>query len=186
MMQQKYLILLCAIILTAMCFFYLSSKSISAKMVKINLYDKNIKVEQEKLNSAKVLNEQLAEISKIIFQSMTDEGEFSSEEVNTFIKKLTDMADKYKIAVHAIFPKVVSSTSTYLVEQQYTMILNCTFVQMGRFLSEMESFDNIIKIKTLDITPLSRDRNDDNGDIETATRYKVTLELSTLKIIKER
>jgi archaellum biogenesis ATPase FlaH len=184
MMQQKYLILLCTIILTALCFFYLSSKSINAKIAKINVYDKHIKVEQEKLNSAKVLNEQLKEISKIIFQSMTDKGEFSSEEVNTFIKKLTDMADKYKIAVHSIFPKVVSSTSTYLVEQQYTMILNCTFVQMGRFLSQMESFDNLIKIKTLDITPLSKDRKDSN--IEIATRYKVTLELSTLKIIKER
>jgi archaellum biogenesis ATPase FlaH len=176
MMQQKYLILLCTIILTALCFFYLSSKSINAKIAKINVYDKHIKVEQEKLNSAKVLNEQLKEISKIIFQSMTDKGEFSSEEVNTFIKKLTDMADKYKIAVHSIFPKVVSS--------QYTMILNCTFVQMGRFLSQMESFDNLIKIKTLDITPLSKDRKDSN--IEIATRYKVTLELSTLKIIKER
>lgn len=186
MMQQKYLILLCAIILTAMCFFYLSSKSISAKMAKIDVYDKHIKVEQEKLNSAKVLNEQLEEISKIIFQSMTDKGEFSSEEVNTFIKKLTDMADKYKIAVHSIFPKVVSTTSTFLVEQQYTMILNCTFIQMGRFLSEMESFDNIIKIKTLDITPLSKDRKDDNSETETATRYKVTLELSTFKIIKEK
>ncbi len=88
--------------------------------------------------------------------------------------------------MHSIFPKVVSTTSRYLVEQQYTLILNCTFVQMGKFLSEMESFDNIIKIKTLDITPLRKGKKDDNGDIEIATRYKVTLELSTLKIIKER
>ena len=117
---------------------------------------------------------------------MTDQGEFSSEEVNTFIKKLTDMADKYKIAVHSISPKVVSTTSNYLVEQQYTLILNCTFVEMGQFLSEMESFDNIIKIKTLDITPLKKDKKGDNGDTEIATRYKVTLELSTLKIIKEK
>ena len=64
--KQKYLILLCAMVLIALCFFYFTSNMISEKQDKIKRYDRRIKVEQEKLNSAKVLNEQLQHVSLVI------------------------------------------------------------------------------------------------------------------------
>ncbi|MCK4312562.1 MAG: type 4a pilus biogenesis protein PilO [Candidatus Cloacimonetes bacterium] len=184
-MREKYLILFCVIILTALCFFYFSTINIKANSKKIVAYDKRIKIEQEKLNSAKVLNEQLQEVSKVIVQSMTKEAEFTPDEVNSFIKKIADLADRYKIAVHSIFPKVISTTRKNLIEQQYTLILNCTFIQMGQFLSELESFDHIINIKTLDVSPLRKDKKKGINDVEDVALYKITLELSTFKIIKE-
>ena len=183
-MKQRYLLLLFIMILSTICFFYFSTNSVNAKIEKIERYDEAIKVEQEKLNSAKVINDQLQEVSKVIMRSMTNENEFEIEEVNAFVKKLADLADKYKISIDSIFPKVVSSDKSYLVEQEYTLSVVCTFIQMGQFLSELESFDHIIKLNTLDVRPVKEDKNTTSDEI-IDTRYKVTFELSVFMIIKE-
>ncbi len=172
-------------IIITISFFYFSSDIISTKIKKISVYDKRIKRDQEKLNSAKVLNEQLQQVSKVIVNSITTDRKFNSEEVNNFVKKLATLSDQYKIAVHSLFPKVVSSIGSKYVEQQYTMELDCTFIQMGQFLTDLESYDNIIKVNTLDVRPLSVDSKKTSSEEDLVTHYKVTLELSTFKIIKE-
>ena len=184
-MRQKYLILFAIMVLIAMMFFYFSSNIVYDKINRIKKFDRKIKVEQEKLNSAKVLNEQLQQVSKVIMNSMTKEKEYSADEVNEFTKKLADLADKYKIAVHSFFPKVISTVDTKFLEQLYTMELNCDYIQLGKLLADIESFDYIIKVKTIEVRPIGADKKKVGTDIETATRYKVTLELSTFKIIKE-
>lgn len=184
MMKQRYLLLLFVMILSTICFFYFSTNSINAKIIKIDEYDEAIKEEQEKLNSAKVINDQLQGVSKVIIRSMTNDKEFAIDDINAFVKKLADLADKYKISIDAIYPKVVSSDKSYLVEQEYTLSVVCTFIQMGQFLSELESFDHIIKLNTLDVRSVKEDRTATFDEI-IETRYKVTFELSVFMIIKE-
>ena len=184
MIKQRYLLLLFLMILSTLCFFYFSTNSAKAKIIKIDKYDEAIKEEQEKLNSAKVINDQLQEVSKVIMRSMTNEYEFEIEEVNNFVKKLADLADKYKISIDSLSPKVVSSDKSYLVEQEYTLSVVSTFVQMGQFLSDLESFDHIIKVNTLDVRPVQKDKSKIDDEI-VDTRYKVTFELSVFMIIKE-
>jgi len=183
-MKQKYLLLFCLMILTAILFFYFSNNMINDKIKLIGRYDKRIKVEQEKLNSAKVLNEQLQQVSKVIENSISEEDKFTTDEANAFIKKLADLADKYEIAVHSLIPKVITSVSRRYAEHFYTMQLNCTFVQLGEFMSDLESFDHIIKIRTIDVRPLADDKKTLYEGPQD-THYKVTLELSTFKIVKE-
>ena len=115
---------------------------------------------------------------------MTNEKEFAIEDVNAFVKKLADLADKYKISIDSVSPKVVASYKSHLVEQKYTLSVVCTFIQMGQFLSELESFDHIIKVNTLDVRPVKEDKNTIFDEI-IDTRYKVTFELSVFMIIKE-
>ena len=182
-MSRNYLILLALMIITSLLFFFLSSSTIDSKLNKIEKYDNRIKIEQEKLNSAKVLNRELQEVSKVIYNSMIEKKERNPDEVNMFIKRLADLADKYQIAVHSLFPKI-SDTSRRFIEQQYIMELNCSFVQLGKFLTDLESFDYIIKINTFEVQPLTSEKLISNIE-ETVTRYKVILELSTFKIIKE-
>lgn len=184
-MKQKYLALFCIMVLTMISFYYFSSRSINKTMELIRRYDNTIRRDQDKLNSAKILNEQLQEVSKVITQSLSTTSEFTPEETNEFVKKLATLADRYQIAVESIFPKVISTSSRYLLEQQYTMIISCTFVQMGQFLSELESLDNIIKVKTLTVNPIRMDRKVGAAIEQHQTRYQVTIELSTFKIVKE-
>lgn len=180
-MKNKYLILFLLIAITTTAFFYFGNISIDTKGRKIKAYDKRIKEEQEKLNSAKVLNNQLAEVSKVIIGSITKERTYSAEEINGFVKKIATLADKYEITVNGIVPKVVTSTSRSFVRQQYTLELNCTFVQMGNFLAELESFDNIMEVNSLNVSPVATKENVVLAD----TRYRVTMLLTTVKIFKE-
>ncbi|MCD6182284.1 MAG: type 4a pilus biogenesis protein PilO [Candidatus Cloacimonetes bacterium] len=180
--KQKYLILLLVMAVIAAGFFYFSSSTIQKKTHKIKLYDAAIKKNQAKLNSAKVLNDQLKEMSKVIMNSMTKERKFSSSEVNALIKELADVADKYQISVHGMIPQAGDSFHTTYVEQKITLDLNCTYVQLGKFLTDMESIDQIIHVRTLDVRPVES-KSDKNSDA--ATRYRITLELSVYKVKKE-
>ncbi|MDP8202123.1 MAG: type 4a pilus biogenesis protein PilO [Candidatus Tenebribacter burtonii] len=183
-MRNKYLALLFVMILSAIIFFYMSSNTIKAKIEIVGRYDEEIKSKQEILNSAKVLNEQLKEVSKVITNSMTTKRYYNASEVNAFVKKIADLADKYKISVNSMSPKVVASSDKNLVQQQYSFLLECTYVQFGQFLTDLESFDQIIEITELDVKPIKTD--DIKIEIENPeTRYKVTIQLSTFKIIKE-
>jgi Tfp pilus assembly protein PilO len=180
--RQKYLILLLVMAIIGAGFFYLSSSTIEKRVSKIEAYDKAIKKNQAKLNSAKVLNEQLKEVSKVILNSMTSERNFSSDEVNELIKKLADVADKHKISVHGMIPQPGDSFQSKYIEQKITMDINCTYVQLGKFLTDMERMDNIVHVRTLDVRP--EDNKSDTASAD-ATRYRVILELSVYKVKKE-
>ncbi|MEA2104798.1 MAG: hypothetical protein U9P79_09205 [Candidatus Cloacimonadota bacterium] len=183
-MRNKYLILLSIIIIVTLLFFHISSDKVNSKIVKIHKYDERIKEEQEKLNSAKVLNEQLKGVSKVILNSMTDEKKISSKEVNLFVNKLADLADKYHISIQSIDPKTIKLDNRYLAQELYSMEFVCTYIQLGEFLSDLEAFNYMIKVKTLEVRPITMDtRGSKTENLE--TRYKVVLELSVYKIIKE-
>ncbi|MCD4819380.1 MAG: type 4a pilus biogenesis protein PilO [Candidatus Cloacimonetes bacterium] len=181
-MKNRYLLLLLIIVIVTVAYLYFSSKMINYKISRIAKYDKTIKTEQEKLNSAKVLNEQLQEVSKVIINSMTLKKQINVDEVNSFVKKLADLADRYQIAVHSLTPKFVDTGGRFLIEQEYTMQLECTYVQIGNFLSDLESYDNLMNVKTFVVRPMKSDNLAVDG---LETHYKITLQLSTYKIVKE-
>ncbi|MDP8209843.1 MAG: hypothetical protein RAO94_09000 [Candidatus Stygibacter australis] len=184
-MRQHYLILLAIMIMVSILFFHFSSQIIADKIGRIDKYDERIKVEQEKLNSAKVLNEQLRQVSRVIMGSITTDKKFDADEIGTFTKQLYDIAEKYKFPIVSYSHKDISALGGRSLEHLYTMELNCTFVQLGKFLTDMEALDSIIKIKTLDVTPYQARGKSEMMDVGADTRYKITIELSTFKIIKE-
>ncbi len=184
-MRQHYLMFTLFMILVAVLFFMVSSALIGKKIAQVTSYDKKIKVAQEKLNSAKIMDQQLSQFAMIIQNSLTKTKIFSPTEVNAFVKTLANLADNNQIAVIAIYPKEVQA-SVNLVEQQYIMELNTTYIQLGQFLAALEALDNIVKINTLDVSPQTI--TDTQKKITTGprvARYKVTLELSVFKVQKE-
>lgn len=188
-MKQKYTIFSAVMVLVAVLFFMISGSMIGKKVAKIDSLDKKIKIAQEKLNSAKVMDQQLSQFSLIIDNSLTKEKSFSPMEINAFVKNLADLADQNQIAVLAIYPKEIQS-GVNIVEQQYIMELNTTYVQLGQFLANLEALDNIVKVNTLDVMPLTEiDRGTQNKKVETTgprvARYKVALELSVFKVQRE-
>ncbi|MBN2830061.1 MAG: type 4a pilus biogenesis protein PilO [Candidatus Cloacimonetes bacterium] len=181
-MRQRYLIFLIVLVLFTVGFFTIGSSMITDELNEIKRVDKKIKVAQEKLNSAKIMNEQLSEFTRIIQNSLTKEKKFDSVETNLFVKNLAELADKHKISVVSMLPKDVFSSAN-LIEQKYTMELSCTYIQMGRFLSQLESLDHIVKINQLEVKPVyDRSKQQVEGQ---ETIYTVTIELSVFKVLKE-
>jgi len=181
-MKNKYLALLFLIILVSMSFIYFGKKMIKDGRKSISKIEKVIKKEQEKLNSAKVLNKELQQVSKVIRNSMTKEFSFSAVEVNDFVTQLGDLADRFKIKIEGISPRP-SSKEGKIVEQSYSLQIICDYVQLGKFLAELERFEYIMNLNTIDVKPVNARR--EKFETEGSTRYKVAIELSTFKIIRE-
>ncbi len=181
-MKQKYLIFLLIIIVGS--FFILSTTGMMVKkqIKSINKIDKKIKLNQEKLNSAKVLNQELSQVSKIIANTLTANKELSVTEANQFVKELADVCDRYRISVLSLFPRI-SYSSNKVLEQQFTIEIECTYVQLGQFLTSLEAYDYILKVNMLDIKPVSGNKEIQKLDGETL--YRVTIEVSIFKIVKE-
>ncbi|PID28701.1 MAG: hypothetical protein CSB55_03995 [Candidatus Cloacimonadota bacterium] len=184
-LKQKYtLLILFSILLTAVLISW--GGTLTKKRIRqIKRIDKKIKTQQEMLNSAKVLNNQLQQVSKVIKNSITNEEHFSAEEVNDFVEHLAQIADEYHIAVAGVIPKeTFTNSNRTLLEEQYNLELQATYVQLGLFLSRLESLDHILKVKTLDVRPASINNEivSENSD---ETVYRVILELISAKIKKE-
>ena len=182
-MREKYLILLGAIVLVTIAFFYSANVIINEKLLQVRRADRDIRRAQERLNSAKVMDEQLSQVSRVIENTLSTNRFFQSEEVNEFVRLLAEYADRHQIAVYSLVPRPVFSPGNR-VEHQFVMDIMCTYVQMGRFLTMIESMDHIIKVNTLDVRPI-RSTDQTREAEEQITKYRVILELSIFKIIKE-
>lgn len=187
-MKHKYLVLLLIMVIATIAFFYFSSNKFSYNLRVIDAYDARIREEQERLNSAKVLNEQLQHVAKVIMNTMTTNRRFTTEEVNAFARRLADLAEKNEIKVHGFNHKTISTPNPHRLQHNYSMELHCTFVQMGQLLADLESMNHIVRVETIEIRPLQTDRRarDQQVTIETKdTVYRVNLELAAVKIVKE-
>lgn len=183
-MKEKYIILIGSILVIGIIFFLTSTNMINDKLDRIQRIDRVIRRDQERLNSAKVMDEQLSQVSRVIDNVLTEERLFTAEEINYFVRYFAELADKHKIAVHNSMPRSVHSTGS-LVEHQFTMELMCTYVQLGRFLTEIEGMDHIIKVNTIDANPIRREEGGFEFEGDVQTQYRVILDLSAFKIIKE-
>ena len=197
-LKERYLIVLLGIILLSFVFFYTGSLMIKGEIKDIKKYDKRIEKAVERLNSAQVLNKELSGVARVIRNSITDSDtdKFSPVEVNQFANQLANFADTLKIPVLSMSPKESYSPGK-VMEHQFTIVLECTYVQLGKFITKLERSDKIIRINTLDVIPLREEKKpmaqleaeakaEAEGDLQSqATRYRVTLDLSTYKVRRE-
>ncbi len=183
-MKEKYIILIGSVLVIGIIFFLTSTNMINDSLDRIQRIDRVIRRDQERLNSAKVMDEQLSQVSRVIDNVLTEETVFSADEINSFVRQFAELADRHKIAVFNSMPRAAHSTGS-LVEHQFTMELMCTYVQLGRFLTEIEGMDHIIKVNTIDTNPIRRDDGGFEFEGEIQTQYRVIIELSAFKIVKE-
>ncbi len=183
-MREKYIIFTLLMLAFAVGFFMISSKIITEKLQVIEETDQKIKVAQEKLNSARILDQQLSQFAMIIDNSLTKSGSFSFDEVNEFKKTIGELAHQRSISLTKLVDSKKFSLPN-LIETTYTIEMEATFVQTGQFVSDLEALDNIIKIHSIDITPAQENDKDKANDKTSVSKYRVSIELSVFKVKKE-
>lgn len=180
-MREKYFAFILIMLVATVVFVMLSARSLDQNLRSIRNLDEEIKTSQEKLNSARILDQELSQFARIIDNSLSREQRFSFDEINDFKTKIGDLAHQRKITINKL-----SDTNKWsrpnLIESTYNLELEATFVQIGQFISDLEAQDNIIKIQTLDISP-AQAANEENPQAE--SRYRVIIELSIFKVKKE-
>ena len=181
-MRIKYTILILVIVLSGFGFFWSSGSLRKDNMQKINRVDRRIRVMQEQLNSAKVLNQDLREVANVIENSLTESRELSIAEANDFVRELASFADLYNISVLGLTPRAFFAQNRIL-EQQFSIELECTYVQLGQYLTAIESYDYLVKVNTLEVRPQADKFAEVDGNRQTL--YRVVLDLSIYKIVRE-
>ncbi|MDY0325499.1 MAG: type 4a pilus biogenesis protein PilO [Candidatus Cloacimonadaceae bacterium] len=182
-MREKYFAFIIVMLAVTVAFILLSTRSLEANMRKISNLDDRIKTTQEQLNSARIMDQELSQFARIIENSLTRTQQFSFEEINEFKATIGDIAHERHISINKL-----SDTNKWslpnLIETTFNLELEATYVQIGQFISDLESQDNIIKIQTLDISPAQM-TDKDTKDVNAPSRYRVLLELSMFKVKKE-
>lgn len=183
-MREKYIVFILLMVLITVLMYSSSVNSLNKGMKSVKNYDNQIKESQEKLNSARIMDEQLSQFALIIDNSLSKSGGFTFEEINSFKKRIGELAHERKITISKLSDANKFSLPG-LLETTYNLELEATFVQMGQFLSDLEAQDNIIKIHHIDITP-TQDQEGKAKTIDTSvSRYRIMLELSVFKVKRE-
>ncbi len=181
-MRDRYLILILVMLVATVAFIMLTASTLDGNLRKISDHDERIKTTQEQLNSARIMDQELSQFARIIDNSLTHTSQFTFDEINEFKTVIGDMAHERQIAINKM-----SDTNKWsqqnLIETTFNLELEATYVQIGRFISDLESQDNIIKVQTLDISPAQV--TDEERAANAASRYRVLLELSIFKVRKE-
>lgn len=183
-MREKYYVLILVIILSAVLFFMIGGNNLKKNLSQIESYDNKIKTAQEKLNSARILEEQLSQFALVIENSLTKEPSFTFDEINQFKTYIGDMAHQSAISITRLNDSNKFSTPG-LIETTLNMELEATYVQAGQFISALESMDHLVKIHALDISPAQMATKKDGTTAGGPSRYKVTIEMSIFKVKKE-
>lgn len=186
-LKERYLLLLLVILVGSAVLFYQGGKVISSAKSKIRTLDKKIEVKQQELNSAEVLNDELSGVRDVILNTITREQKVPADEINDFKSQLAAYADSLRIPVNGSDQKEVYSPGS-IIEHSFTMQLECTYLQMGRYIAALEKTNRIMRIDTIDVSPLrqeiSKVIDPATGQPPTETRYKVTIELTLFKVKK--
>lgn len=182
-MREKYLILVLLIVLIGVAFFLITANNVTKNKTKIEQLDAKIKTAQEQLNSARIMDQQLSQFAMIIDNSLTRTASFTFDEINDFKTKIGQLADQRSIQINKLSDSNKFSLPG-LIETTYTLELEASYVQIGQFISDLESLDNILKIHALDISPTQV--SDKEVTVAGApNRYRMTIELSIFKVKKE-
>ncbi len=180
-MKEKYLLFIVGMILVTILFFWVANTNLKKNITEIERYDKRIKTSLEKLNSAMLMDAQLSQFKEILDNTLTTNARFTIDELNDFRREIERLRDNNKLKLIRI-----SDTNKYnepgLLEHTYSLELEGTFQQMGKFISDLEAQNYIIKIQYLDVSPTQVSGKTDPNAPNT---YKITMELSIYKVKKE-
>ncbi len=182
-MKERYTILVLLILLIGVVFFMLTANTVKKTKTQIEVLDTKIKTAQEKLNSARIMEQQLSQFALIIDNSLTKTASFSFDEINDFKTKIGQIADQRSIQLNKLSDSNKFSLPG-LIETTYNIELEASYVQIGQFISDLEALDNIIKIHALDISPTQVSDREVRAP-GAPNRYRLTMELSIFKVKKE-
>ncbi len=183
-MREKYLAFVLGMVLVSIIFFMLAGNSLKKNLADIGTYDKKIKEALQKQNSAITMDRQLEGFREIITNTLTTGKKFTPEELNSIYVEIDRLREQNQLKLIKMTPSN-KFTEAGLVETTYTMELRGTFRDMGQFVSELEALNRIIKIQELAVSPSQATEKNKAESSSGENIYRINLELSVFKVIKE-
>ncbi len=191
-MKGGNLVLIAGIVLLAALFFTTGARLVQPQLEEVERQDSLIRSTLGKLNSARILDQQLSQFHGILIQNLTNTPAFAEEELRAFSKDLARLVAQNQLEPHQRDPAQKTAwleianqqSGTGMAEAVCRLDLTGTFAQMGQFIAELEALDQLVRINYLDISPLQPEEIEQPEDPESPANYLIALEFSLLKVVK--
>lgn len=152
----------------------------------IRQLDRDIQLRDEKLISAQIIHQQLDLVANLIEKNLAlSKSDSLAEDASIpFMEFVTQLLTDNKIKLIKMEPGKKSARLDY-VRTPYTLFVEATFKELGRFINQIEKSERLVTIEQIEIDNAIRKSGTlaEKGDIN---KKPVELRVSTLTLIKQR
>lgn len=181
-MKRNYTILIILIVVFSFAYYYFADQLISGRVKEITKLDNKIKTARQDLNSLIVQNEKLGDFTTILSHTLTNDSEFSSDEIHEIIFTMDEIAQKFGINISGINHKDLF-TSAEQLEHEFSFEFTSTYVKLGKFLNDIEKMDYLTVVNDFSIDPEKKvESKQDITNVQSLEKdYIVNLSISFVK-----
>lgn len=154
---------------------------------KIRQLDRTIQLRDEKLISAQIIHQQLDLVANLIEKNLAFSKSDSLTEIASlpFMEYITGILEELEIKLVKLEPGKKSARLDY-VRTPYTLLLECTYDQFGKFANQLEKSERLITIEQFEIDNAVRKSGAQAERSGNLSAKEMTVRISTLTLIKQR
>jgi len=153
----------------------------------IRQLDRSIQLLDEKLISAQIINQELDLVAKLIDKNLafSKSDSLADDASLPFMEDITSILDDIGITLLKLEPGKKSARLDY-VRTPYTLTIQSSYDQFGKFVNEMEKSERLITIEQFEIDNAVRKSSAQVQKFSSLDQKKMTIRVSTLTLIKQR
>ena len=154
---------------------------------QIRQYDRNIQLRDEKLISAQIIHQQLDLVANLIEKNLAlSKSDSLAEDASLpFLEYITGILNELEIELTKLEPGKKSARLDY-VRTPYTMVLNASYQQLGKFINRLEKSERLITVEQFEIDNAVRKSGQATEKKGKPDWHEQTVKISTLTLIKQR
>jgi Tfp pilus assembly protein PilO len=153
----------------------------------IRQLDRTIQLKDEKLISAQIINQELDLVANLIDKNLAlSKSDSLAEDASLpFMEDITSMIEGLGITVLKLEPGKKSARLDY-VRTPYTLKIQSSYEQLGKFINAMEKSDRLITVEQFEIDNAVRKSGAQVDKFKDLSQKVMTIRVSTLTLIKQR
>jgi Tfp pilus assembly protein PilO len=149
--------------------------------------DRTIQLKDEKLISAQIINEELDLVANLIDKNLalSKSDSLADDASLPFMEDITTMIEDIGITLLKLEPGKKSARLDY-VRTPYTLTIQSSYDQLGKFVNEMEKSDRLITVEQFEIDNAVRKSSAQVERFNDLSQKVMSIRVSTLTLIKQR
>lgn len=184
MKKVIYLLAMTAIFGMGLFFYYRVEYPKLPKEIE-NL-DRRIEAKNEKLISAQILASELELVADLIDRNIAiSRSDSLAEDANLpFMEYMTNLINEHNIILIELEPARSKQSRHDYVRTSYTMVIDGTYKQFGKFLNDLEKSNRLITVEGFEVTNLPGQVESKSNPAHQWDSHFFELTISTLTLIK--
>lgn len=184
--MQRLIIGFLAVLLFLGWHYYLFMVAVPGMPEELRRLDKHLRVEQEKLNSAQILNSNLDRVATLIHRNLaaSTKDSLATDASLPFMNEMINLTRQLDIELTGL-EAGKRKNEKHFTRTPYTLNVRTTYKKFGELVTILEKSDRLVNIDGMrirnDMNMLTRARN-----LEDLEKHDFSIHLHTLTLIKSK